>query len=239
MFKFYLSTDRGLLGAPFGLPATRQALDMYVAMLGECPVPWAVSVVGGDVVDSGLAQYAVELGGHIHLGLEFFAGERTPTNVELIAEAVAVCDALGVPVATPDQAAEILGLPRAALAVRAGRRYGAGMSESATPGAVFFDLDRTLLGGASGPVISASLRRSGLMPERSLPGEGLVFRLFDLIGETRPSMMLTRQAVKAAKGWDREATREAGRHACEQLAAAVQPCAKVIIDEHRAAGDRW
>ncbi len=110
------------------------------------------------------------------------------------------------------------------------------MSQSAAPGAVFFDLDRTLLGGASGPVISASLRRSGLMPERSLPGEGLVFGLFDLIGEIRPSMMLTRQAVKAAKGWDREATREAGRHACEQLAAAVQPWAKVIIDEHRAAG---
>ena len=115
MFKFYLSTDRGLLGAPFGLPATRQALDMYVAMLGECPVPWAVSVVGGDVVASGLAEYAVELGGHIHLGLEFFAGDRTPTNVELIDEAVAVCTRLGVAVATPDEAAAILGLPRSAV----------------------------------------------------------------------------------------------------------------------------
>ena len=112
MFKFYLSTDRGYMGAAFGLPATRLALDAYLEALGDCPVPWAVSVVGGDVVDSGLAEYAVERGGHIHLGLEFFAGDRTPSNPELVTEAVAVCEKLGVAVATPDQAAEILGLPR-------------------------------------------------------------------------------------------------------------------------------
>jgi uncharacterized protein (DUF849 family) len=112
MFKFYLSTERGYLGAPFGLPATTLALDAYLEVLGDCPVPWAVSVVGGDVVETGLARYAVERGGHIHLGLEFFAGERTPTNVELVNEAVAVCDAMGVAVATCDEAAEILELPR-------------------------------------------------------------------------------------------------------------------------------
>jgi uncharacterized protein (DUF849 family) len=64
------------------------------------------------VVETGLAEYAVEKGGHIHLGLEFFAGDRTPSNVELISEAVAVCDRLGVPVASCDDAAEILDLPR-------------------------------------------------------------------------------------------------------------------------------
>ena len=112
MIKFYLSTDRGYMGAPFGLPPTRLALDAYLEALGDCPVPWAVSVVGGDVVETGLAEYAVERGGHIHLGLEFFAGDRTPTNVELITEAVAVCDRLGVAVATCDEAAEILELPR-------------------------------------------------------------------------------------------------------------------------------
>ncbi|MBL8778032.1 MAG: 3-keto-5-aminohexanoate cleavage protein [Acidimicrobiales bacterium] len=114
MIKFYLSTDQGLLGAPFGLPPTRQALEMYVAMLGDCPVPWAVSVVGGDVVASGLAEAAVELGGHLHLGLEFFAGARTPTNAELVREAVAVCERLGAPVATCAEAADLLALPRPA-----------------------------------------------------------------------------------------------------------------------------
>jgi uncharacterized protein (DUF849 family) len=112
MFKFYLSTEQGYMGAPFGLPPTRGGLDAYLDMLGDCPVPWAVSVVGGDVVESGLAQYAVERGGHIHLGLEFFNGDRTPTNAALVREAVEACEGLGVEVATPDQAAEILQLPR-------------------------------------------------------------------------------------------------------------------------------
>ena len=53
----------------------------------------------------------VELGGHLHLGLEFFAGDRTPTNVELVEEAVAVCDRLSAPVATCAEAAALLGLP--------------------------------------------------------------------------------------------------------------------------------
>jgi uncharacterized protein (DUF849 family) len=64
------------------------------------------------VVGTGLAEYAVERGGHIHLGLEFFRSDRTPGNPELVEEAVAVCGKLGVAVATPDQAAEILELPR-------------------------------------------------------------------------------------------------------------------------------
>jgi uncharacterized protein (DUF849 family) len=68
--------------------------------------------VGGDVVASGVAEHAVRRGGHIHLGLEFHAGDRTPTNAELVTEAVSLCDRLGMQVATPDEAAAILELPR-------------------------------------------------------------------------------------------------------------------------------
>lgn len=110
------------------------------------------------------------------------------------------------------------------------------MTATGGRGAVFFDLDRTLLQGASGPVISAALRASGLLSDRTIPGEGLLFGLFDLVGEIRPSMMLTRQAVRAARGWDREAARDAGRRAAEVLAERVQPWARVLIADHQAAG---
>ena len=114
MFKLYLATERGYLGAPFGLPPTRTALDAYLEVLGDCDVPWAVSVVGGDLVASDVARYALELGGHLHLGLEFFAGDRSPTNEELVTEAVALCASVGRPVATPHVAAALLDLPRTA-----------------------------------------------------------------------------------------------------------------------------
>ena len=73
------------------------------------------------------------------------------------------------------------------------------------------------------------------MAGRSIPGEGLVYRLFDLVGETRPSMILTRQAARFAKGWRREQVRD-GKQAAEMLAGAVQPFALPIIEDHRASG---
>ncbi|MGZ4708265.1 MAG: HAD family hydrolase, partial [Acidimicrobiales bacterium] len=103
-------------------------------------------------------------------------------------------------------------------------------------GAAFFDLDRTLLSGASGPAISAGLRAVGLMSERSIPGQDLVFGIFNVFGETLPSMLLTRQAASMAARWPRAAAQEAGRRAAETLIDLVQPYARVLIDEHRAAG---
>ncbi len=85
-------------------------------------------------------------------------------------------------------------------------------------------------------MLSQALRDAGVISERSIPGEGLVYRLFDLVGETRASMMLTRQAARFAKGWRRDQVRAAGETAADELAAAVQPFAHPIIDEHRAAG---
>ena len=75
-----------------------------------------------------------------------------------------------------------------------------------------------MLRGASGPVLSQALRDAGVISERSIPGESLLYRLFDLVGETRPSMMLTRQAARVAKGWRSRQVRDAGTIAADELA---------------------
>ena len=73
------------------------------------------------------------------------------------------------------------------------------MSEAAVArGAAFFDLDRTLLAGASGPAFSAALRATGLM-SRSIPFEGPLYGLFNRIGETLPSMAVARQGQGPAE----------------------------------------
>ncbi|MBX6390853.1 MAG: 3-keto-5-aminohexanoate cleavage protein [Frankia sp.] len=123
MLKFYLATRRGLTGTPFGLPPTLLALEAYLEILGDCPLPWAISVVGGDVCATEVARAALDRGGHLHVGLEFYAGDRTPTNAELVAEAVDLCARVGRPVATRAQAAAILGLPEPATAP-AGQPHG-------------------------------------------------------------------------------------------------------------------
>jgi 3-keto-5-aminohexanoate cleavage enzyme len=112
LIKFYFSGETGYSGAPFGLPPTATALDAYLEILGDCDVPWAVSVVGGDVTASVVADLALERGGHLHLGIEFYGGPGTPTNVELVSAAVELCNKAGRAVATPDDAAAILRLPR-------------------------------------------------------------------------------------------------------------------------------
>ncbi|MGI8755535.1 MAG: HAD-IB family hydrolase [Acidimicrobiales bacterium] len=102
--------------------------------------------------------------------------------------------------------------------------------------AAFFDLDRTLLIGASGPIFSAMLKRVGVLPDRSIPGEGLLFRFFDLVGETLPAMLATRQMARSAAGWDRSLVRDAGRQAGERLVGEVPGFAKALIARHQAEG---
>ncbi len=97
----------------FGLPPTKPSLDAYLAMLEGTGLPWLVSAIGGDVVGSGIARLAMERGGHVQVGLECYDGDRTPTNEELVREAVDLAASLGRTAATPDEARQILALPPA------------------------------------------------------------------------------------------------------------------------------
>lgn len=96
----------------FGLPPTQKALDAYLELLEGSALPWAVAAIGDCVVETGLAKLAIARGGHVRVGLEDFGGERKPDNLELIAEVVALAEAAGRPLATPIEAAQILGLPK-------------------------------------------------------------------------------------------------------------------------------
>lgn len=94
----------------FGLPPTRIALDAYRSLLEGSCLPWAVAVLGGDVLASGMARWALEAGGHLRVGLEDYAGEGQPRNVELVEAAVRLCREVGRPLATRTQTAQMLGL---------------------------------------------------------------------------------------------------------------------------------
>ncbi|HVN85590.1 MAG TPA: 3-keto-5-aminohexanoate cleavage protein [Candidatus Binatia bacterium] len=115
--KFYFGGDQGYLGGratgvTFGLPPTVKALDAYLEMMDGCDLPWAVAVIGGDVVESGIARAALERGGHVRVGLEDYAGPRTATNLELVEEVAALCRRVGREVATSAEASRLLDLPR-------------------------------------------------------------------------------------------------------------------------------
>jgi putative phosphoserine phosphatase/1-acylglycerol-3-phosphate O-acyltransferase len=91
-----------------------------------------------------------------------------------------------------------------------------------------------VLSGASGPLLSEAMRDVGLLGGRRNPAEPLLFGLFNLIGENRPTMMASRQLARAAKGWSVDAVRSAAELAAPVLAERVLPYAAAMIDEHHA-----
>lgn len=102
-------------------------------------------------------------------------------------------------------------------------------------GAAFFDLDRTLLTGASGAVFSRAMRDAGLV-KRTVPGESALYEIFNRIGETLPSMALARQAATLAKGQKQKDIQRVAALAAQQLLAMVPHYALAVIEKHRAEG---
>jgi uncharacterized protein (DUF849 family) len=115
MLKFYFASD----ALPFGMPPTVASLEAYLGMLGDCNLPWLVSSFGDDCVGCGIAEAAIKRGGHVQVGLEPYAGDRCPSNVELVQEAVALAERCGRTIATPTQAAQLLQLPSYPVSYRA------------------------------------------------------------------------------------------------------------------------
>lgn len=102
--------------------------------------------------------------------------------------------------------------------------------------AAFFDLDRTLLRRASGPIITEALQRTGVVPMRSLPGQGLLYKAFDTFGESLTGIALARAAAAALRGRSRPRAMAAAEAAADRLVDLVAPYATALIEEHRDAG---
>ena len=110
--------------------------------------------------------------------------------------------------------------------------------------AAIFDLDRTLLAGSSTPAFMRHLSEAGISDGISLPlidpvvevGKRVVKTMFDFVGESRLLMQPLKLAVRASSGWSVDDVRAASRAAAVEIADQVQPFARLLIDEHRAAG---
>jgi putative phosphoserine phosphatase/1-acylglycerol-3-phosphate O-acyltransferase len=106
-------------------------------------------------------------------------------------------------------------------------------------GAVFVDLDRTLLREGSGRVLSGALHAAGLPGAgRRIPGDDLWWSYYNRFGETAVTMLLARAAALAAKGWEVERVAAAAAGAVPGLLELVAPGARAALDAWRAEGLR-
>lgn len=112
LVKLYFSQG-GYFGAgepSFSAPPIPEALDLYLAMLDGSGLPWAVAVLGGRLLDTPIAERAVERGGHLRVGLEDHM--HAESNLAEIEDARRLCEKHGRRLATTSEAAALLGLPR-------------------------------------------------------------------------------------------------------------------------------
>jgi uncharacterized protein (DUF849 family) len=110
LVKFYFSGGGYLGGGDplWGAPPVAEALDLYLAMLGDAPIPWAVAVLGGSLLATPVARLALERGGHLRVGLEDW--DDGPANVDQVAAAAELSRSVGREVATIDETATALEL---------------------------------------------------------------------------------------------------------------------------------
>lgn len=84
-------------------------------------------------------------------------------------------------------------------------------------------------------MVSRVLRETGVV-NRNIPGESILYQVFEMFGENLPSMVLGRQAVHAMRGHSRDEVRGAAEQAAPELESMLQPYARREMEIHRAAG---
>ncbi|MEA2271271.1 MAG: 3-keto-5-aminohexanoate cleavage enzyme [Solirubrobacteraceae bacterium] len=100
-----------VLGAPgTGVPATVDQVQ-HMRRLLPADVPWSVCAAGRSQLPMNV--YCLIAGGHVRTGLEdnlYYARGQRATNAQLVERVVRLAGELGRPVATPEQAREVLAL---------------------------------------------------------------------------------------------------------------------------------
>ncbi len=96
----------GATGAPatYGIPPSRQALDIYLSLLEGSNTPWTVSILGGSILDTDLPRYILERGGHLRVGVEDPLGKASMSNVEMVQAVIDLARQVGRPVARSTEA---------------------------------------------------------------------------------------------------------------------------------------
>ncbi len=111
LVKLYFAGGGYVTGgrALWGVPPVTEGLDLYLAMLGDTGIPWAIALIDGDVLGHPLTRVALERGGHLRVGLEDHP--TAPGNEALVEAAAALCADVGRPVATLADTEALLHLP--------------------------------------------------------------------------------------------------------------------------------
>lgn len=103
-----------VMGVKNAMPADKEVFDFYVQTVKRLfgDVPWCAAGIGRHQAE--LNEWCAKAGGHLRTGLEDnIRMDKTtlaPSNAALVARAAEICHAAGRPVATAEQAREMLGI---------------------------------------------------------------------------------------------------------------------------------
>jgi putative phosphoserine phosphatase/1-acylglycerol-3-phosphate O-acyltransferase len=111
--------------------------------------------------------------------------------------------------------------------------------------AAIFDLDRTLITASTTPIFMRHLADAGISTDSSVPfvdplvgaATKALKTVFDVVGESRLLMQPAKLAVRASAGWSLADVEAASEAAAVEIADSILPFAKLLIADHREAGD--
>jgi uncharacterized protein (DUF849 family) len=109
-----------VMGVKNAMPVDRDVFDYYVHTVHRlfgADAPWCAAGIGANQIV--LNEWAISSGGHARTGLEdnvrLDRDTLAPSNAALVKRAVALCETYERPVATWQQARDILGLRKTAV----------------------------------------------------------------------------------------------------------------------------